>query len=496
MSLKQCLPLGRRFSLGCISRTNNTHGFCRLFSTTNQSLSTVTELISKQHWSSLKLLLQASDPKSLLHDLLDSGAKPELILSYFTWSQKELNLNYPLEDTFGVLHSLAYAKSWPKIRSFLHYFVRNEKHSVSSILHSLSISSGSCQVSSVIVDMLVLAYVNNLKSQLGFEAFKRAGDYGFRFSALSCNPLLNALVKDGESGRVEFMYREMGKRSIELNLITFNIVINGLCKAGKLQKARDVFEDMKLRVSPNAITYNSLIDGYCKMDKVGKMYTACRIFKEMKDNGIPPNLVTYNILIDGFCNDDNVSAAMKVFAEMQRLGLKPNVITYNALINGLCSSGKVDEALGFRDQMVGSGVEPNVVTHNVLINGFCKNKMLKEASELFEDMEKQGIAPNVTTYNTLIDTFCKNGEMEQAFSLRVLMLKKMVSPNVSTYNCLISGLCREGKAEDVKYFLEDMKCKHLRPDVVTYNILIDSLCKKGESRKAAKLLDEMIRKRH
>ncbi|CAN1347670.1 hypothetical protein LINPERPRIM_LOCUS41203 [Linum perenne] len=121
MSLKQWLPLGS-FSLSFIFRTN-THGFCRLFSSANESLSAVTELISKQHWSSLKLLLQTYDPNSLIHDLLDSGAKPELILSYFTWSHRELNLNHSLEVTFRVLHSLAYAGRYSKIRSFLHYFV-------------------------------------------------------------------------------------------------------------------------------------------------------------------------------------------------------------------------------------------------------------------------------------------------------------------------------------------------------------------------------------
>ncbi|KAJ6414104.1 hypothetical protein OIU84_006843 [Salix udensis] len=300
----------------------------------------------------------------------------------------------------------------------------------------------------------------------GFEAFKRAGDYGFKLSLISCNPLLSGLVKETENGDVEFVYREMIKRKIELNVISFNIVVNGLCKIGKLNRAGDVIEDMKVwGVLPNVITYNSLIDGYCKMGRIGKMYKADSILKEMIAKGICPNE-----------------------------GLRPNVVTYNTLINGLCSDGKVDEAVALRDQMVISDLEPNVVTHNVLIKGFCKNKTVNEAINLFNDMEKQGVDPNAMTYNTLIDAYCEDGRMEDAFALYNMMIVRGISPVVSTCNCLIAGLCRKGDVKAARNLMNEMVSKTLSADVVTFNILIDSLCKKGETRKAVKLLDEMFEK--
>ena len=70
-------------------------------------------------------------------------------------------------------------------------------------------------------------------------------------------------------GDVEYVYKEIRRRKIEPDGITFNVVVNGLCKVGKLNKAGDVIEYMKAQgFSPNVVTYNTLIDGYCKMGRV------------------------------------------------------------------------------------------------------------------------------------------------------------------------------------------------------------------------------------
>ncbi|CAL5202125.1 unnamed protein product [Lathyrus oleraceus] len=120
--------------------------------------------------------------------------------------------------------------------------------------------------------MLVLAYVRNLEMHSTYEGFKRAQDYGFKLSLTSCNPLLSALVKENRIGDVEYVYKEMIKRSIRPNMNTFNVFVNGLCRGGKLNKAEDVFEDMKAwGVLPNVVTYNTLVDGYCKRGGAGKM---------------------------------------------------------------------------------------------------------------------------------------------------------------------------------------------------------------------------------
>lgn len=457
-------------------------------------LAVIANLIEKQHWSKLGFHLKDINPSELFQQLISSELDPDLCLRYYNWLLKNRSISVSLELTFKLLHSLANAKRYSKIRSFLDGFVRNgPDHSVHSIFHAISMCGNVC-VKSIIADMLVLAYASNSRFELGFEAFKRAGYYGYKLSALSCKPLMIALLKENRFADVEYVHKEMIRRKIQPNVFTYNVVINALCKTGKMNKAKDVMEDMEVYgVSPNVVSYNTLIDGYCKLGGIGKMYKADAVLKEMVESKVSPNLATFNILIDGFWKDGNYSGSVKVFKEMLDQDVKPNVITYNSLINGLCSGGKVSEAIGMHDKMVSEGVEPNLITYNSLINGFCKNSMLKEALDMFESLKGQGIVVTAKTYNMLIDAYCKSGKIEDGFALKEEMEQEGIVPNVETYNCLIGGLCRNDNMGEAKKLFDQLTSRGL-PDLVTYHILMDGYCSKGESRKAATLLKEGISK--
>ncbi|XP_006417529.2 pentatricopeptide repeat-containing protein At1g09820 [Eutrema salsugineum] len=454
----------------------------------------IADLIEKQHWSKLGVHVKDINPNELFQQLICSELDPDLCLRYYTWSVKNRDTSVSLELTFRLLHSLANAKRYSKIRSFLDGFVRKgSDHSVHSIFHAISMCDNVC-VNSIIADMLILAYANNSRFELGFEAFKLSGYYGYKLSALSCKPLMVSLLKENRFADVDYVHKEMIRRKIQPNLFTFNIVINALCKTGKMNKAKDVMEDMKVYgFSPNVVSYNTIIDGYCKLGGIGKMYKADAVLKEMVENNVSPNLTTFNILIDGFWKDDNYSGSMKVFKEMLDQDMMPNVITYNTLINGLCSGGKVSEAVGMHDKMVSAGVQPNLITYNSLINGFCKNNMLKEALDMLESVKGRGIVLSAKTYNMIIDAYCKSGKIEDGFALKEEMERGGIAPNVETYNCLIGGLCRNDNIEAATKLFDQLTRKGL-PDLVTYHILMDGYCSKGESRKAAMLLKEGISK--
>ncbi|KAJ4866679.1 Pentatricopeptide repeat-containing protein [Raphanus sativus] len=457
----------------------------------------IADLIEKQHWPKLRLHVKDTNPNELFHQLISSNLDPDLCLRYYTWlaTNNHRNISLSLELTFKLLHSLANAKRYSKIRSFLDGFVKKRsEHSVHSILHAISLCDNLC-VNSILADMLVLAYANNSRFELALEAFKRAGYYGYKLSSLSCKPLMVALLKEKRFADVEFVYREMIRRRIQPDVFAFNVVINSFCKRGKMSKAKDVMEDMKVYGAspPDVVSYNTLIDGYCKLGGMGKMYKADGVLKEMVESEVSPNLTTFNILIDGFWKDGNYSGSMKVFKEMLDQDVKPNVVTYNSLINGLCSVGKVSEATCMHDKMVSAGVQPDLITYNSLINGFCKNGMMKEALDMFASLKGRGIVPTATTYNMLIDAYCKSGKVEDGFKVKEEMEREGIVPNVETYNCLIGGLCRNGNMEAAKKLFDQLSSKGL-PDLVTYHILMDGYCRKGETRKAAMLLREGITK--
>ncbi|CAA0816422.1 Pentatricopeptide repeat-containing protein [Striga hermonthica] len=471
---------------------------CRsLFSDPDFS-SQVSSLISTQKWSQLKPLVESSSPTDFLHQLLNlESFSSDNALSFFKWSQQAFGLTHSIEHHSKLFILLANDKKYPKIRSFLHSLLKQRKDiSVSAFCHALSTVSDNSCANNIVLDMFVNSCLKNGKLELALEFFRRAGEYGFKLSVLSCNQMLAAFVKDGKAGIVDFIYKEVVRRRIRPNLVTFNTVVNGFCKAGKLNRAGDILEDIKIngRV-PNVVTYNVLIDGHCKRGGPGRMHKANALFKEMVTKGVSPDAITYNTLIHGFCMDDNVVAGVRLLQEMKDQGLRPNLVTYNSLIHGYCRDAKFDEALALRGEMLESGLEPNIVTYNEFIHGYTKKGMLREARELFDDTVSGGaVSANILTYNTMIHGYCTAGQMEQAVALFGSMLDKKVSPNVSTYNGLIGGYYKSGNPDEALKLVAEMEEKGLKADVMTYTIRISAVCQRLEMRKAVRLLDEMWRR--
>ncbi len=74
----------------------------------------------------------------------------------------------------------------------------------------------------------------------------------------------------------------------------YNFLIIGLCKAKKMEDAKNFLVEMIERgLKPNAYTYGAFFNGYCK---AGEMQLADRYLREMLDCGIIPNDVIYTAL--------------------------------------------------------------------------------------------------------------------------------------------------------------------------------------------------------
>lgn len=106
-------------------------------------------------------------------------------------------------------------------------------------------------------------------------------------------------------------YSEMlAKESAAPDVVTYNIIIDGLCKVGRLTETKKIFADMQRSVLPNIRTYNTLINGFCKK---GLLDDAMELYTEIlnKDN-VAPDIVTYNSIIDGLCKTGRFSEAENV----------------------------------------------------------------------------------------------------------------------------------------------------------------------------------------
>ncbi|MED6145120.1 hypothetical protein PIB30_022118 [Stylosanthes scabra] len=115
----------------------------------------------------------------------------------------------------------------------------------------------------------------------------------------------------------------MVENSFQSDVITCNILLRGLCKAGMLEKAFNLFNTWIIKGKPvDAVTYNTLISALCKE---GKLDEAFDLMIEMEGKKLGPDRYTYTAIIGGLTHAGRTEEAKKFMEKL--LETSPNVIS-------------------------------------------------------------------------------------------------------------------------------------------------------------------------
>lgn len=90
------------------------------------------------------------------------------------------------------------------------------------------------------------------------------------------------------------LLQEMRSSGHVPGIVTYNVVMNGLCKHGQMRNAKMLLDSMlNLGVVPDDITYNILLEGHCKFGNPQK-------FEKLRsEKGLVLDYSTYISLVDG-----------------------------------------------------------------------------------------------------------------------------------------------------------------------------------------------------
>ena len=91
----------------------------------------------------------------------------------------------------------------------------------------------------------------------------------------------------------------LSSKELQLNVRTYNIIIDEFCKAGKLIEVEILFEEMEEKGSwPDECTYNTLLSAFFKFNEVSKareLIKRRRMRKRGPANGSAVDLVSEEI---------------------------------------------------------------------------------------------------------------------------------------------------------------------------------------------------------
>ncbi|KAK1562941.1 hypothetical protein Q3G72_019597 [Acer saccharum] len=113
-------------------------------------------------------------------------------------------------------------------------------------------------------EMLFLVYADNGMFEEAIGVFDYMEKSGFKIHQWCCKVLLLALKRCGKTDMCYSFFRRMVGADVDITVHSMTIVIDGLCKRGEVERAKDLMEEMVTKgIEPNVVTYNTLINGFC-----------------------------------------------------------------------------------------------------------------------------------------------------------------------------------------------------------------------------------------
>uniref|UniRef100_A0A1J3K6P4 Pentatricopeptide repeat-containing protein n=1 Tax=Noccaea caerulescens TaxID=107243 RepID=A0A1J3K6P4_NOCCA len=308
--------------------------------------------------------------------------------------------------------------------------------------------------------------------------------------------IFNILVKHhckiGDIDSALRVLEEMKRCGISYpNLITYSTLMECLFAQSQSKEAMELFEDMisKERISPDPVTFNVMINGFCR---AGEVERAKMIVEFMKKNGCNPNVYNYSALMNGFCKEGKTREAKEVFKEVKETGLKLDTVGYTTLMNCFCRNGQVDEAMELLGEMKASGCRADALTYNVILRGLSSEGRVEEALEMLSQWGCEGVHLNKGSYRIILNALIKNGELEKAVKFLSLMSKKGVWPHHATWNELVVRLCGSGNAEIGVRVLTGFMGIGFKPEPESWGAVVESICKERKLLHVFELLDSLV----
>ncbi|KAG6590294.1 Pentatricopeptide repeat-containing protein, partial [Cucurbita argyrosperma subsp. sororia] len=195
---------------------------------------------------------------------------------------------------------------------------------------------------------------------------------------------------------------------------------------------------------PTVVTYNVLINGLCKN---GRLDCAINFLNQMFTYNRLPDIITYNTLLDALSKEDMVDEAFQLLHLLIGTNCSPSLISYNTVLNGLSKKGYVDEATSLYNQMIQNGILPDDTTQRSLICGFCRSNKFEEAVEMVKGFLKEGYRVNSRSYRYLVHELCINKKVDLAIQVLEMMLSSRCKPNERIYSTIINSIASAGLKE-------------------------------------------------
>jgi pentatricopeptide repeat protein len=287
------------------------------------------------------------------------------------------------------------------------------------------------------------------------------------------------------------LYLKLKKSSSpnSLDMIAYSIVVRMYVRAGSLEDACSVLDDIDKRpdIVPDVFLLRDMLRIYQRRNMVDKL---AQVYYKISKDRVNWDQEFYNCVINCCAQALPIDELSRLFDEMLQRGFMPNTITYNVMLNvfGKAKLFKKVRRLYFMAKKQGL---VDVITYNTIIDAYGKKKDFRNMSRTVHKMQFDGFSVSLEAYNSMLDAYGKDSQMDAFRSVLKMMKESNCASDLYTYNTVINIYGEQGWIEEVSDVLEELNECGLRPDLCSYNTLVKAYGIAGMVEEAVELIKEM-----
>ncbi|CAL0304683.1 unnamed protein product [Lupinus luteus] len=236
------------------------------------------------------------------------------------------------------------------------------------------------------------------------------------------------------------LFKEMMEAKVKPDEITVASVLSACAHLGSLDVGEAVHHYIrKYDVKADVYVGNALIDMYCKCGVVEK---ALEVFKDMKKK----DSVSWNSVIAGLAVNGFADSALDYYLQMLREGFKPSHGAFVGILLACAHAGLVDKGLEYFESMEKVyGLKPEMKHYGCVVDLLSRSGNLQRAYEFIKNMP---IAPDVIVWRILLSASQVHGNIRFA-EIATKKLLELDPSNSSNYVLSSHTYAGSNRWEDV-----------------------------------------------
>ncbi|GJS54603.1 pentatricopeptide repeat-containing protein [Tanacetum coccineum] len=291
--------------------------------------------------------------------------------------------------------------------------------------------------------------------------------------------LVEMYVKVGlvESAR-QLFDDEMGC-VVRRNVLLWNVLINGYCKAGEWEKGVELFEVMPVKYGS---TWSCLINGLMGAGQVGR---AIEVWRGVEEKDV----VTWTTMIHGFSQNGEYEKGLAMFFEMLEEGnVKPNDQTIVCVLLACAKAGALETGVRVHDYVVSNGFGLKKGITAALVDMYAKCGSIENATSVFDMAEEK----DLRSWSVMIWGCAINGYLDKAIQYFDKMNASGIKPDGVVFLAIITACSHAGNIDQGLHFFDKMKHDYsIEPTMKHYAVMVDLYGRAGRLSNALKFINNM-----